>query len=168
MAAEHTCEQRHHSLPSHSQVLRSSKDQDLERSIDRIDTMIKQFSKRTTLMSSSSAMTPYQHSLLHNPSPSSTPGIKTKDLKNSRLRPINSIKSLIQKQPHGPRRIHPRRTILIQRRVIPQQRQQINHHEHEPRQRDQVRRHRHGEAFYRDVAVEGFEHVAGEKGVVDA
>lgn len=93
---------------------------------------------------------------------------KKENSKNLRLRPIHRIKSLIQKQSHRPTGINPSRTIRIQRRIIPQQRQDVNNDEPKPRERDQVRRHTHGEAFYDEVRIERFQHIAGEQRVVDA
>lgn len=83
-----------------------------------------------------------------------------------RLTTIHSIKSLIQEQANAPTEIDPRRTILIQRRVIPQQRQEISNDEKEARQGNQIRRHPHGKALDNDIGVEGFEHIAGEQRVV--
>lgn len=87
---------------------------------------------------------------------------------NLRLTSIHRIKSLIHEQSHCPARIHPRRTICIQCRTIPQQRQDIDDYEAESQQSDQVGCHPHGKTFYDKVRVEGFEDVARKEGVVDA
>jgi hypothetical protein len=88
--------------------------------------------------------------------------------KHSRLRPIHSIKSLIQEQAHPPAVIHPRRAILIQGGVVPQHGEEVGHDEHEARQRDQVGRHAHREALDDKVGVEGLEDVLGRQRAVDA
>ena len=85
-----------------------------------------------------------------------------------RLRPIHSIESLIQKQSYSPRSVHPSRHILVERRVVPKERQEIQDDEAEAGERDGVGRHGHGEAFYGDVVVEGLEDVFRDEGVVDA
>lgn len=53
---------------------------------------------------------------------------------NIRLDAIYTVKSLIQEQTHSATSIHPRWTILIQRRVIPQHSKEVDHDEKEPRQ----------------------------------
>lgn len=88
---------------------------------------------------------------------------------HSRLRPVNRVKCLVQEQSHGPTGINPRRTILIQARIVPQQRQEIHDHKRESRQRDEVGRHPHGEALDGDIGVEGLEDVArGQRSIYAA
>lgn len=53
---------------------------------------------------------------------------------NIRLHAIYSIKSLVKKQTQRATGIHPRRTVLVQRRVIPQHREEINYHEEKARE----------------------------------
>ena len=89
-------------------------------------------------------------------------------MRPSRLRPINRIKRLIQKQSNCPTRIHPRRHILIKRGIIPKQGQEVEDDEGEAGKGDGIGCHGHGEAFYDDVVVEGLEDVFGGEGVVDA
>ena len=89
-------------------------------------------------------------------------------MRSPSLRPIHSIKSLIQKEPNGPRSVHPSWHILIERRVVPEEGQEIHDDEAEAGERDGIRCHGHGEAFYDDVVVEGFEDVFRDEGVVDA
>lgn len=56
--------------------------------------------------------------------------------KNSRLRPINSIKSLVQKQTHSPSPIDPSRTILIHIGRVVKHGSNIGYHESEAGQGD--------------------------------
>lgn len=87
--------------------------------------MIKQFSKRTTLLCPATAPKQY---LAYIP-------IEWQE-EDIRLHPIHSIKSLIQKQPNRPTKIYPRRTIPIQGRSIIKHRQEIDNHETEAGQRN--------------------------------
>lgn len=79
------------------------------------------------------------------------------------MRPVNSVKGLIQKQAQGPRVVDPRRAILVERGVVPQQGQEVGHDEHEARQRDEVGRHAHREALDDDMCVKWLQHVFGRE-----
>ena len=57
---------------------------------------------------------------------------------------------------------------LIQRRIIPQQRQNIDHHETKAGQSDEVGCHRHGKALDHDVCIERLEDIARQERVVNA
>jgi len=150
-----TSEEDHDGLPSHSQVLRGGKNETFKGSIHSINTVIEQLTKRTTLVSTSSTICqPHSRSQEGN-------------LRNVRLTAIYCIESLIQEQPNSPTDINPRRTILIERRVIPEQRQQINNHKAEPAERDQVGRHAHRETLDDHICIERFQDVARQQRVVD-
>lgn len=87
--------------------------------------------------------------------------------KHLRLSAIDRIKGLIEKETDGPAVVDPRRAVLVQRRVVPQQRQEVGDHEHEPRERDEVRRHRPREEADDNIGVEGLEDVLGRQRSVD-
>lgn len=143
------------SLPTHSQVLRRCEDEAFERCIDSVDAVIEELSQWTTLVCST-------------PVSLSVPALMTPMIHDPRLTAIHRIKSLIHEQSNRPTSIYPRRTIRVQRRIIPQQRQDINNDETKSQQGDQVRRHPHRKTFYDEVRVEWFEDVAGQQGVVDS
>ena len=85
-----------------------------------------------------------------------------------RLCSINCIKGLIKKQSQRPTCIYPRRTILIECWIIPQQGQHVDYHETETSQRDEIRCHPHGKTSYNNVGVEWFENISRKERVVDA
>lgn len=84
-----------------------------------------------------------------------------------RLRAINSIESLVQEQANRPTGINPRRTILIQGRIVPKQRQDVDHDEGEADQGDHVRGHPHGKTFYDKVGIEGLEDITRQERMVN-
>lgn len=89
-------------------------------------------------------------------------------LRDIRLGAIDGIKGLVNEQAGGPCVVDPRRTILVERRVVPEQGEEVGDDEHEARQGDQVWGHPHGEALDDDMGVEGFEDILGCQRMVDA
>ncbi len=57
---------------------------------------------------------------------------------SSGLTTIHGIESLIEEEANGPGEIHPRRTILIEGRVIVQESQKVNYDKGEATERDLV------------------------------
>lgn len=57
---------------------------------------------------------------------------------------------------------------MIQRRIIPQQRQNVHNHKAESSQSNHVWRHPHGKALDHHVGIERFENIATEQRMVDA
>lgn len=53
-----------------------------------------------------------------------------------RLCAINGVEGLIKKESNSPGCINPARHVLIQRRIVPQERQQVQNHEAEARKGD--------------------------------
>lgn len=86
----------------------------------------------------------------------------------SRLRAVNRIEGLVQEQADRPAVVDPRRAVLVEGRVVPQQRAEVDDDEHEAREGDQVGRHPHGEALDDHIRVEGLEDVPRHERVVDA
>lgn len=84
-----------------------------------------------------------------------------------RLRPVHRVKGLVEKQAGSPAVVYPRRAVLVEGRIVPQQGEEVGDDEHEPRERDQVRRHRYGEALDDHIGVERLQDVLGEQRVVD-
>lgn len=58
-------------------------------------------------------------------------GLSRKASVNIRMHAVYSIEGLVQKQANGATGIDPGRTIRIQVRVVPHNREEINYHEHE-------------------------------------
>jgi len=54
------------------------------------------------------------------------------------LRSIYGIEGLIEEQTSRPRQVHPGRTVDVQRRIIPEHRNEIDDDEAEPSERDLV------------------------------
>lgn len=57
---------------------------------------------------------------------------------------------------------------MIERRVIPQQSQDVDNNETETRKGNQIRRHAHGETFDHKIRIEWLENISGEQRMVDA
>lgn len=85
-----------------------------------------------------------------------------------RLRSINGVKSLVQKQADGPAVVDPRGAILVERGVVPQHGEEVCDNEGESGKGDEVGRHAHGKAFDDDVCVERLQHVLGQQRIVHA
>ena len=86
-------------------------------------TMIEQLAQRPALPRSPPAST-------------STRRSKHVALGNPRLRSVHGVEGLVQEQADRPARVHPPRAVLVQRRRVPQQRQEVYDDEDEARQRD--------------------------------
>ena len=86
---------RSNHLPALTEIHRSGKDDGLKRCVQRVNTMIEQFSQWPAL------------------------------LRSPRLRAIDSIKRLVQEQANGPAGIHPRRAVLIESRRVPQEGKEV-------------------------------------------
>lgn len=84
-----TSEEREDCLPALSEIHRGGKEQNLESRVDRVDAMVEQLSKRTTLVGSSG------------------------------LASIDGVKCLVEKQTNRPTKVHPRWAVLIQCRRVP-------------------------------------------------
>ena len=103
---------------------------------EKKNTMIEQLPQRTTLMSTTTKFTIDPHLSFSTFKISSFFNFQItsiEDYIHLRLSAIDGIKRLIQKQTHRPTGVDPCWTILIQRRVIPEQRQEIDDHECEAR-----------------------------------
>ena len=124
--------------------------------------MIEEFAKRSRLTRSS----PIQKALAY---PEHSSDQRTPySSHNLRLRAIHSVESLVQKQPNRPTIVHPRRTILVERGVIPEQSQNVGHHKREAYESNHVWGHAHGETSNDNLGVEGLEDVLRKQGPVDA
>ena len=55
---------------------------------------------------------------------------------DSRLSTVDGIKSLVQEETQSPAEIHPSGTVLVEGRIIPQERQEIDYHKHKSSQSD--------------------------------
>lgn len=87
---------------------------------------------------------------------------------NLRLRAVDGVKGLVQKQAERPAVVDPRWAVLVESGVVPQQGEEVRDDKGESGQGDEVRRHGHGEDFDDDIGVKGLEHVFGQQRVVDA
>jgi hypothetical protein len=128
---ELTRELNHNGLPRLSKIHTSRKQYNFQSRIDSIHAMVEQFSKRTALARSPSIFSPSDIILSHlHLKPTSIGRI------NVRLTSIHCVKGLVHKQPNGPTSINPTRTILVQRRTIPEHSQEIDDHEGETGERN--------------------------------
>lgn len=86
----------------------------------------------------------------------------------SRLRAIDGVKGLVEEEADGPGIVDPRRAVLVQGGVVPEEGEEVEDDEHEAAQGDQVRGHGHGEALDDHIGVEGLQDVLGRERVIDA
>lgn len=150
-----TGEHGRNGVPALAHVLRRGKDEDFESGVAGVDAMVEELAQRSRLSRASPIY--HQHTYPHPTSPTRN---------NSRLRPIDSIKSLIQEQADSPAIVHPGRAVLVQHGRVPQQGREVGDDEGEAGQGDGVGRHAHGEALDDEVRVEGLEDVlAGQRAV---
>lgn len=137
-----TSKQSSYRLPALAHVLGCGKNEDLQRRVQGIDTVIEKLTEGSGLFGSSSAeirlkvssldTTRAPSSSIHGKQRVEAPE-KTRDL---RLGTVNSVKRLVEQQSDGPAVVHPAWTVLIQRGVVPQHGQEIDDDEHESRQGD--------------------------------
>lgn len=104
-----TGECRQDCRPGITKIDRAGKDDDAEGGVDGIDTVIKELTKRSGLLS--------------------PPGLSS----------VASIKGLVEKQADGPGCVDPGRTIRVEGRVIPEQREEVDDDERETGESNQVR-----------------------------
>ena len=85
-----------------------------------------------------------------------------------RLGAVNGVECLIEEEANGPGVVHPWWAVLVKRRVIPEQRQQVGDDEGETGKSDEVWRHALREALDDDIVIEGLEDVLGRQRTIDA
>lgn len=109
--SQQTSKKHQHSPPSLPKLHSRRKKQNLQASIQRINAMIEQLAQRSRL------------------------------LRPSRLRAVNSVESLIKKQPDRPRRVDPARAFLVKGGCVVEHSQDVDEDESEAGERDSVRSH---------------------------
>lgn len=87
---------------------------------------------------------------------------------DSRLSAIDSIESLVEEESDSPTEVDPRRTVLVESWIVPQQSQNVDDNEREPRQRDQIGRHAHRKQFDDHIVVKWLEDVLGSQRPIDS
>jgi len=147
-------------LPALAHVGRGCEDNDLERRVEGVDSVVEELAKGSGLASATAGESISRAALKLQVEYN----IRTK---HSRLCTINRVKGLVQKQTQSPAVIDPSGTVLVQAGVIPEQGQKVGYDKHEARQRNQVRGHAHREQLDDDIGVERLEDVARQQRVVD-
>jgi hypothetical protein len=147
-------------VPAVAHVLAAGKEEHLEGRVQRVDAVVEEFTEGAALVGSSATDTILA---CGNGVVSGRRGASL----YVRLRAIHGIKGLVEKQTSSPAVVDPRRAILVQRRIVPEQSQEVGNDEHETRQGNQVGSHGHGEALDDDIGIEGLEDVFGYQRVVD-
>lgn len=79
----------------------------------------------------------------------------------SRLGAVDSIESLVEEEADGPAVVDPRRAVLIESRVVPQERQDIENDEQEACQCNQIGCHAHWKQLDNEIVVKRLKDVFG-------
>lgn len=154
-------------LPRLAHVLGAGEDEDLEGRVAGVDTVIEELAEGPGLAGSATV----RHTSLWSVTcphlvPSCGEAAPVKG--DVRLGAVNGVECLVEEETDGPAEVDPWWAVLVERRIVPEQGQQVGDDKGEARQGDEVWRHALGEALDDDIVVEGLEDVLGRQRVVDA